>query len=140
MPDNLTPQQRHHCMSRVKAKDTTIEVRVRSALHREGLRFRKHVSGLPGRPDVVFTKAKIAVFIDGDFWHGYRFEEWQHKVSDFWKDKIAKNRLRDDTNHRSLRDMGWRVLRLWQHDIERDFQRTIERVISAVRGENERGG
>lgn len=132
MPDNLTPEQRSFCMSRVKGKDTGLEVRVRSELHRRGLRFRKHVKDLPGRPDVVFTKAKVAVFIDGDFWHGYRFPVWEHKLSDSWRLKIAKNRERDRKNHRKLRAMGWTVIRLWQHELERDFEGCIERIVTAV--------
>lgn len=130
MPDNLTPEQRSYCMSRIKGKDTGLENRVRSELHRRGLRFRKHVKELPGKPDIVFRKAKVAVFIDGDFWHGYRFPSWEHKVSDFWKNKISKNRERDARNHRRLRGMGWSVIRLWQHDIEKDFEACIARIIS----------
>ncbi|RMF45189.1 MAG: very short patch repair endonuclease [Deltaproteobacteria bacterium] len=132
MPDNLTLEQRSYCMSRIKGKDTGLELRVRSELHRRGYRFRKHVKELPGKPDVVFTKAKVAVFIDGDFWHGYRFTAWEHKVSDFWKQKINKNRERDRRNHKKLKEMGWTVIRLWQHDLERDFQECIERTIAAV--------
>lgn len=133
MADNLTPEQRSYCMSRVKGKDTGIEILVRSELHRRGFRFRKHVKELPGKPDVVFSKAKVAIFIDGDFWHGYRFPVWEHKVSDFWKKKISKNRERDTKNHRKLRDMGWTVIRLWQHDLERDIEGSIERIVSAVK-------
>ena len=73
MPDNLTKKQRSYCMSRVKNKDTDIEKIVRSELHKRGYRFRKHLKKLPGTPDIAFTRAKVAVFIDGDFWHGYRF-------------------------------------------------------------------
>ena len=130
MADNLTPEQRSYCMSRVKGKNTKIETIVRSELHRLGFRFRKHVKELPGKPDVVFTKAKVAVFIDGDFWHGYRFPTWEHKVSDYWKTKISKNRERDTKNHRKLREMGWKVVRLWQHDLERNFEDSIKRVVS----------
>ena len=133
MADNLTPEQRSYCMSRVKGKDTGIEIKVRSELHRRGFRFRKHVKELPGKPDVVFTKAKVAVFIDGDFWHGYRFPTWEHKVSDFWKTKISKNRERDIKNHRKLREAGWTVIRLWQHDLERHFDASIEKIAAAVK-------
>lgn len=119
-------------MSRIKGKDTGLEMRVRSALHRKGFRFRKHVKELPGKPDVVFTAAKVAVFIDGDFWHGYRFRLWEHKVSNFWKNKISENRNRDAKNLRSLRKMGWKVLRLWQHDIDVNFEKSINRIITAV--------
>lgn len=133
MPDNLTPTQRSYCMSRIKGKDTGLESRTRSALHRRGLRFRKHVKDLPGKPDIVFKKAQIAVFIDGDFWHGYQFSAWENKLSDFWKKKISRNRERDEVNHRKLRQMGWQVIRLWQHTIERDFEGCIEQIVTAVK-------
>jgi len=136
MPDNLTPEQRSYCMSRVKGKDTGLEKLVRSELHKRGLRFRKHVKELPGKPDVVFTKAKVAFFVDGDFWHGYRFPTWEDKVSDFWKKKISKTRERDINNHRLLRDEGWTVIRLWQHEVKNSLEECIERVVAAVRGAN----
>ena len=122
-------------MSRIKGKDTGPETRVRSELHKRGFRFRKHLKELPGKPDIVFTKARVAVFIDGDFWHGYKFPTWEHKISDFWKTKISKNRERDAENHRRLREMGWTVIRLWQHDLERAFEESIERIVSALRVE-----
>ena len=90
MPDNLTPAQRSYCMSRIKGKDTGLELRVRSELHKRGLRFRKHLKELPGKPDIVFTRAKVVVFIDGDFWHGYRFATWEHKV-----DSLVKTRFEE---------------------------------------------
>lgn len=138
MPDNLTPEQRQYCMSRIRGKDTKLEIRVRSALHRKGFRFRKHMRELPGKPDVVFTAAKIAVFIDGDFWHGYKFQSWEHKVSDFWKKKISENRNRDINNTRLLQDMGWQVIRLWEHDINDDLEGSINRITSAILKERQR--
>lgn len=136
MTDNLTPEQRSYCMSRVKGKDTGIEKLVRSELHKRGLRFRKHVKELPGKPDIVFTKAKIAVFVDGDFWHGYRFPSWEDKVSDFWKKKISKTRERDMNNHQQLRDSGWTVIRLWQHEVKENLHECIDRIVSAAKAEN----
>jgi len=132
VPDNLTQEQRSYCMSRNRGKDTNLEVTVRSALHRRGLRFRKHVSGLPGRPDVVFPKAKIAVFLDGDFWHGYQYEKWKDTLSSFWRQKISRTIERDLSNHRKLKDMGWMVMRLWEHEVEDDFEGSIERIVTAV--------
>ena len=133
MPDNLTPEQRSYCMSRVKNKDTDIEKIVRSELHKRGYRFRKHVKKLPGTPDIVFTRAKLAVFIDGDFWHGYRFPQWEHNVSDFWRKKIRKNRERDQINFRRLKEMGWRVLRIWQHELKKDRKKCITKIISKLK-------
>ena len=132
MPDNLTLAQRSYCMSRVKGKDTSLEKLVRSELHKRGLRFRKHVKELPGKPDVVFPRAKVAVFIDGDFWHGFRFPAWKDKVSAFWQTKIEKTRQRDQRNFRTLRRTGWRVIRIWQHELEDDFENCIARIVSTV--------
>lgn len=132
MTDNLTPKQRSHCMSRVKNRDTDIEKIVRSDLHKRGYRFRKHVKKLPGTPDIAFSKAKVAVFIDGDFWHGYRFPAWEHKVSDFWKKKIAKNRERDQKNFQKLRSTGWKVIRLWKHDVKKDLPKSISKITEVI--------
>lgn len=132
MTDNLTPEQRSNCMSRIKGKDTGLETRVRSDLHRRGYRFRKHLRELPGKPDIVFTRAKVAVFIDGDFWHGFRFSMWKHKVSSFWKTKISKTIERDTENQFRLQEMGWTVIRLWQHELEHDYEASIQRVVAAI--------
>ncbi len=133
MTDNLTPGQRRYCMSRVRGKDTRPEVAVRSALHRRGLRFRKHVATLPGKPDVVFSRARVAVFVDGGFWHGYGLETWGPSVSDFWREKIGRTIERDREVDRQLSELGWIVIRLWQHEIKRDLDGCIERVTATVR-------
>lgn len=127
-------------MSRVKLKDGSLEVLIRSELHRRGYRFRKHVKTLPGSPDAVFPKEKIAVFIDGDFWHGYRLPAWEHKLKDFWKNKIRKNRQRDQKNFRKLRRAGWQVLRIWQHEIKKDPEACIDRIVAAVERARESNG
>lgn len=130
MADNLTRDQRSRCMASVKGKDTGLEVMVRSELKRRGLRFLKHVKNLPGCPDLVFPKQKLAVFIDGDFWHGYRFPMWRRTLPKFWREKIDKNRDRDRLNFAKLHRMGWRVLRIWQHEIERDLRSCGNKVVS----------
>jgi DNA mismatch endonuclease (patch repair protein) len=121
-------------MSRVKNKDTDIEKLVRSELHRRGYRFRKHVRELPGTPDIVFPKAKVAVFVDGDFWHGYRFPQWEFTMSYFWRTKIRKNRDRDRKNFAKLRKMGWRVIRLWKHQVKRDLDGCVNRISQTLDG------
>lgn len=133
MPDNLTPQQRSYCMSRIKGKDTVPEMLVRSALHKRGLRFRKHVKDLPGKPDIVFKKARVAVFVDGDFWHGYDFGHWESRLSEFWKKKIVSNQERDACNDRRLREMDWVTVRIWQHEIEEDFEGCINSICSVIK-------
>ena len=136
MPDNLSPEQRAYCMSRIKGKDTGLERMVRSELHKRGLRFRKHLKRLPGKPDIVFSSAKVAVFVDGDFWHGYRFPSWRHKVSAFWQRKIEKNRRRDVRNFDALRSRGWMVIRIWEHKTESDFGACVARIADAVTNRN----
>jgi DNA mismatch endonuclease, patch repair protein len=133
MPDNLTRDQRSYCMSRVRNRDTDLELSLRSELHRLGFRFRKNVKDLPGSPDIVFPRWRLAVFIDGDFWHGYRFPRWCDSLSEFWREKIEANRRRDRRNHRTLRRMGWIVVRVWQHEIRRDKEACVWKVIDKTR-------
>lgn len=135
MPDVLTKAQRSALMGRVRRKDTAPETALRSALHRSGFRFRKHVKSLPGTPDIVFTRAKVAVFVDGGFWHGHDFEMWKHKLQPFWKAKIERNIERDRENDDALRAMGWQVLRVWQHEIERNLDDAVDRIAIAVSGD-----
>lgn len=130
MTDNLTPEQRSYCMSRIKGKDTGLERRVRSELETLGLQFETYVKGLPGKPDIVFPHDRIAVFVDGDFWHGYRFPAWEHSVSTFWREKIGKTRQRDQRNFRRLRKMGWRIIRIWQHEVKKDPESCVARITS----------
>lgn len=90
------------------------------------------VRDLPGRPDFVFRDRRIAIFVDGDFWHGWRFPVWGHKLAPFWAEKISKNRDRDRRNYAKLRRAGWSVVRIWEHQIEKEPQavRTrLERVL-----------
>jgi len=133
MADNLTKAQRSHCMSRVKNRDTDLERAVRSALHKRGFRFRKHVRSLPGTPDIVFPSHRLAVFLDGDFWHGWRYPRWRKQLSPFWRKKIEKNRERDRRNFRKLRSMNWKVIRIWQHQILDDFEGAVRRIVRVVR-------
>jgi DNA mismatch endonuclease (patch repair protein) len=133
MPDVLTPEQRFRCMQANRGSDTSIEVRLRKRLFRRGLRYRLHRRDVPGRPDIVFPSARVAVFVDGDFWHGYRFDEWRHKLTPLWADKIAANRERDQRNARYLRSRGWYVIRIWEHQIKNDLPAAADRVEAAVR-------
>lgn len=135
--DPLTPAQRKLAMSRVRQKDTPIEVLLRSALHRKGLRFRKNVRKLPGSPDIVISSARLAIFVDGDFWHGYQFPKWEHKLTPFWREKIRANRQRDCRNFSKLRRDGWSVMRFWGHEVLKDVNACAERVKKRVTSINE---
>ena len=129
--DIMSPQKRSQIMSRIKGKNTTPERILCSGLRQHRVYFSTHVNSLSGRPDIVFRRAKLAVFIDGDFWHGWRFPLWRHKLSDKWRDKISATRDRDKRNFRRLRRLGWRVLRIWEHEVELDPARCVARILAS---------
>lgn len=117
--------------------DTKHEVRLRSELHRIGLRFRKNVSSLPGTPDIVFGKAGVAVFCDGDFWHGRDWAVLRRKLAhnsnaSYWLAKIAANRKRDRRVTRMLTHLGWKVVRVWEKDILQDVNAIVQEVAALV--------
>lgn len=130
--DIMSPEIRSAVMSRIRAKNTSPERLVFAGLRSLGLSFARHTKNLPGRPDVVFRSLRIAIFIDGDFWHGWRFSLWKHKLSPKWQQKIESNRLRDSRNHRCLRCQGWIVLRIWEHQVEQSLERCIARIEQVV--------
>jgi DNA mismatch endonuclease (patch repair protein) len=132
MGDRVTRTQRSYNMSRIRGFDSSIEVAVRRELRRRGARFKANVLSLPGRPDLVFTSARLAVFIDGDFWHGFRYPLWKKRLGAFWRAKIERNRARDRRNFATLRRRGWRVLRIWEHAIESDLNRCVRRIVDRL--------
>lgn len=108
-----------------RRRDTQHELILRRELWRRGLRFRKNVESLPGKPDIVFTVARVVVFCDGDFWHGRKWQTLESKLNQgtnasYWSAKIASNIARDERNTRLLEESGWRVIRLWETDIKKD--------------------
>jgi len=130
--DVLTPAQRRRAMVGNRASDTSIELRLRSALHRRGWRFRKNDRRFPGTPDIVFARPKVVVFVDGDFWHGYCYPSWKQTLSEFWRNKIEANRRRDRRNFQRLRRAGWIVLRIWEHEILRDLPGAVRGIEEAI--------
>lgn len=131
----------HKIMSAIKSKDTEPEMIVRRALWKQGLRYRVNVKTLPGKPDIAFTKAKIAVFCDGDFWHGHNWairglsslDEELASYSDFWRQKIIGNIERDKRNTAILEESGWIVIRLWESDIRADINKCVSQIIDIYR-------
>jgi DNA mismatch endonuclease (patch repair protein) len=132
MADNLTPEQRRKAMRAVKSRDTSLEREVGSALHRRGLRFRRCVADLPGKPDFVFARARVVVFVDGSWWHGWRFPLWKDKLGDYWQKKIERNRRRDRLNFQRLRRKGWSVVRVWDHQVRKDLNGVVDKVAALV--------
>jgi DNA mismatch endonuclease (patch repair protein) len=97
-----------------------------------GREFETHARDLPGRPDILFRHSMVAVFIDGDFWHGWRFPVWKDKLSEKWEAKIEATRRRDARNFRKLRRSGWKVIRIWEHQVNGDLLRCVQRVEEAL--------
>lgn len=132
MTDNRTPEQRSYNMSRIRGMNTSPELLVRRIAHARGLRYRTHATNLPGRPDMLFVRQRVAVFIDGDFWHGWQFPRWRDRLSDYWRAKIERNRRRDRRNFERLRREGWTVVRLWEHAVATDAEDCVDRIEAAL--------
>lgn len=120
-------------MSRIKGKETGLEKMVFKELRKQRIYFAKHVKSVPGRPDIVKRSLKKVVFIDGDFWHGWHFSKWKRRVPPFWQEKIEKNRQRDMRNFRRLKKAGWKYIRIWEHELERNREDAICRIIDFLR-------
>lgn len=135
MTDRLRPQERSRLMSRVRHSSTAPELLLRKALWSAGLRYRlRSCAKLPGSPDILFPGAKVAVFVDGCFWHGCPEHGTQSKTRpEFWSAKIARNRERDADVARQLSAIGWKVLRIWEHSIRKDLAQCVSTIGSAVR-------
>ncbi len=128
-------EQRSRTMSRIRSKDTKAEVRLRKALWARGYRYRKNVKSLPGSPDIAIKKYKVAVFIDGEFWHGYNWEEKQHSIKRnraYWIPKIERNMERDRENTRKLQEKGWLVLRFWEQRLKKEFNVCLALITEAI--------
>lgn len=128
----MSPETRSALMARIKGKNTGPELMLGKVLAEHGLRWHKHSKDLPGRPDFVFRACRLVIFVDGDFWHGWRFSVWRDKLTAKWDAKISGNRRRDFRVHRALRRAGWRVIRIWEHQIERDLDGCARRVVEAI--------
>ncbi|MBP8982599.1 MAG: very short patch repair endonuclease [Bacteroidales bacterium] len=133
--DVLTPEQRRKAMQAVKSKDTLLELRLRKKLWEKGYRYRKNYKGLPGTPDIVLTKCKIAIFCDSEFWHGYNWAEEKkhiHTNKEFWTRKIERNIERDREVTKELESQGWIVLRFWGREIQKNLDGCIRRIEEAI--------
>ncbi len=133
MPDVFTKKKRSEVMSKIRYKDTKIEIKLRKVVYDAGLRgYRLNYKSL-GKPDIVFTKYKVAIFCDGEFWHGKYYHEKKHKYKKYWKNKIQYNIDRDRKNNARLRRMGWSVIRLWEKDIEKKQDKCLRKIKIALK-------
>ena len=124
-------------MSSNRGKDTRPEVRFRKALYHAGLRYRKNYSKLPGKPDIALTRQRIAIFVDGDFWHarGHQEHPGEQVASnkEYWRHKLSRNVERDCEVNDALTELGWVVLRFWESDIKHDLDACVEAVLKYAR-------
>ena len=137
MADNLTAEQRKKNIQHIKSKDTKIEVSLRKELWKRGYRYRKNYSGLPGKPDIVIAKYKIAIFCDSEFFHGKEWEVLKPRLekannSDYWLKKISRNRERDEEINKQLLFQGWTVIRFWGKDILKNLDECIKVVEETI--------
>lgn len=135
MSDSLTAQKRSWNMSRIKGKDTKIEILVRKYLFAKGFRFRKNDKRYPGKPDVVLPKYKTVIFVNGCFWHrhpGCKDATIPKTRTDFWLEKLNKNVANDEKNIKLLTDDGWSVIVLWECELEKYFEATMEKTIERI--------
>ena len=129
--------ERSENMRRIRSKNTKIEIALRKALWHKGYRYRKNYEALPGKPDIVLTKQKIAIFCDSEFFHGKDWEilkpQLKHgKNGEFWIKKISRNRERDDEGNKQLLFLGWTVIRFWGKDIIKNTDECVKVVEEVI--------
>ncbi len=129
--DKHSAEQRSYNMSKIKSKNTKPELFVFEALKKYKLKFKNHYS-VYGKPDIAFPKLKVAVFIDGEFWHGRRFKKERDSYKQFWIKKIAGNIKRDRKNRALLKKEGWKVIRIWDKDLKKNPEKEIAKIISTI--------
>ena len=132
MTDIISSQKRSEIMRSVRSKDTKIEVLFRKELWAKGKRYRKNCRNVIGKPDIVFARKKIAIFIDSCFWHGCPYHcRMPNSNRSYWVEKIKRNRERDKKVTRHLKKNGWKVLRFWEHSIRKDLPGCLKKVCRA---------
>ncbi len=138
--DNHTTEQRRKNMQAVKSKNTKIELVLRKALWKRGLRYRKNVKSIFGKPDIAFIGKRVAVFCDSEFWHGFQWETKKNEIHTrraFWIDKIERNMKRDEEVNRELKEQGWVVLRFWGKEILKETERCCDIIEKALEGNSD---
>lgn len=142
MADPLSKAERSKLMARVRSKNTKPEVLLRKLVsgycYPLGLRYRLHYKQLTGTPDIVFPTKRIAIFVDGGFWHGYQFQKWCHKLDKaYWLPKIKENMRRDARINRRLRADGWTVIRIWDWELKNYPEKALLKIKLALRNSHQ---
>jgi len=126
-----TSSFRSALMRKIRSEKTKPEIALRTALRKEKIKFQGYNKKLPGKPDIVLLEKKVVIFIDGEFWHGYKWKEKKEKIKankDYWIPKIEGTIKRDKKNNLQLKKLGWSVLRFWEHEIKRNLQKCIMKI------------
>lgn len=132
MADVLTPKQRTFCMSRIRSKNTSPEVMLRKHIFKAGFRY-KIRSNLVGKPDIVFSKEKVVIFVDGCFWHGCSIHSKLPSTNtEYWSNKIMNNQNRDNRVTKELEAIGWLVIRFWEHDVKTNIDSCVNKIKSVL--------
>ena len=134
--DRLSREKRSWNMSRIKSKDTKIEIMARKYLFAKGFRYRKNDKRFPGKPDIVLPKYKTAIFINGCFWHmhcGCKYGRLPKSNVDYWKEKLEKNVENDSYHIQQIKDMGWNVIIIWECELKKDFEGTMSGIIEQLK-------
>lgn len=139
--DDMTAEQRHAVMQKIRSKDTRPELALRKSLWHKGVRYRKNDKDLPGKPDIAITKHKIAIFIDGEYFHG---KDWRQGGKDkalagtnpeYWVQKIESNMQRDEAVNIQLKELGWSVFRFWSRDVLKHADEYADQILTAIKSE-----
>ena len=131
--DNLTPEHRRKNMQNIRSKGTKPELVIFAELKKRKIYFAPHADKITGKPDIVFRRKKVAVFVDSDFWHGHPTRYPPPKSNtDYWQAKVERNRKRDVEVNQALEDLGWNVVRLWEYDIKHNLDDCMSRILIAV--------
>ena len=132
--DKFSKRKRSEIMSKIRSSNTQFEKNFTSKLKKKtGKNFRINDGDLRGKPDIVFQKEKVCVFLDSDFWHGWQYPRWKKILkNDFWKKKIENNRARDRKNTAYLRNDDWKVVRVWWHEIKKDIGAVISSIVGMI--------
>ncbi|NTW26871.1 MAG: very short patch repair endonuclease [Candidatus Moranbacteria bacterium] len=133
MADIFSKEKRSEVMSKIRAKETKLEICLRKELWKEGFRYRKNAPGYYGKPDILLKKLKTVIFVDSCFWHGCpKHFKMPLSNKEFWSEKIERNRNRDKEVSKHYKKLGWKVLRIWEHDLKNDLNKTINKLISSI--------
>jgi DNA mismatch endonuclease, patch repair protein len=132
--DTLTKDERSKRMAKIRSSGTRFEACFVATLkNKTRKKFELNVKEIKGKPDLVFMRRRICIFLDSDFWHGWQFPRWKHLLKDeFWVEKIKRNRKRDLDVKRYLTSQGWKVVRIWEHEIKKDSNKSIDKILKYI--------